>query len=105
MDLLIKRINGKNKPFDSQLIKACIKSDVEWLDIFPYLTEDYVSKNKSLLNKIRNEIIHEGQYPENYIKIKKELKSVRALCERLILKLLGIDYKDTCIGYIHKHEF
>lgn len=106
LDLLIKEIVGTNKPFDLKLIKACLKSNVEWLDLFPYLSEEYIKRgNKSLVNKIRNEIIHEGKYPDNYSTIRKELRSVRALCERLILKLIGIDYKNTCVGFIHKHEY
>ena len=47
-------------------------------------------------------MLHHGIYPDNYDKIFIETFKTKALCERFILKMIGMDYKNTGLGIIDK---
>lgn len=88
--------------FTPHLLDVCETNNIEWLDLFPYLTKSEVFdkqiKKDMYLNIVRNEIIHHGIYPSNYDESRDEILKARALSERFILKLLGIDYHSTDLG-------
>lgn len=93
--------------FTPNLIDVCETNNIEWLDLFPYLTKSEVFNKKikkdMYLNKVRNNIIHHGIYPANYTESNDEILRARALSERFILKLLNIDYHSTGLGVLTRY--
>ena len=107
LDIMIDVLNKhRGQNFNYRLILLCKKYEIEWEDLFPYVNKtDIPNKEKGfLINKIRTDIIHKGKYPNDYRTVLYELYRVRALCERLILKYLGIDYKNTPFGIPHLEQ-
>lgn len=107
LDLMINILNKqKGNNFSEQLILLCEQYDIEWKDLFPYVDKANLSSKEKgfLINIIRTEIIHKGEYPNDYKIVFYELYKVRALCERLILKYLGIDYRNTPLGIPHLEQ-
>ena len=103
LDILLKLFYAKGKSFTHKLIYVCKTNNIDWLDLFAYLTEESLKQKKEIeINKIRNDIIHYGVHPVNYDRIIKELPNVKSMCERLICKALGVDYRNTCIGKYKK---
>lgn len=94
-------------PFTPNLILVCETNNIEWLDLFPYLAKENVFdkdiKEDMYLNDVRNQIIHHGIYPDDYNRAQDEILKARTLCERFILKLLDIDYNNTCLGKLTRY--
>jgi hypothetical protein len=102
LDIINKYFNSSGKSFSHKLIDCCRINNIDWLDLFPNMTlEALENKEEFLINKIRNNILHHGVYPDDYKPIFKELYQIRALCERLICKMLNVDYKNTGVGSPH----
>ncbi len=99
LDVIIKFFNIQGGSFSKRLLKVCQQNHVEWKDIYSSLTEECIEYHKGdfPINKIRNDMLHDGIYPNDYT----EIFNARALCERLILKILGIDYKDSGLGSVN----
>jgi hypothetical protein len=104
LDLLRNYAKVGNKPFTPKLIEACKKFGIYWLDLFDYLDEESIIKAKAdmYLNEVRNNIIHEGHYPDDYTKAIEEVDKAKALCERFILRMLNINYENTGLGIVHQ---
>lgn len=103
LDILLKYFVGSGKSFTHKFIDVCSKNNIEWEDLFKYLTDVSLREGKEMeLNKIRNKIIHHGIYPRDYDSIMVELTKVKAICERLICKSLGFDYRKSCIGKLQE---
>ena len=100
LDIINKYFNSMGKSFSHKLIDGCSKNGIEWLDLFPNVTEESLkTKNGFLINKFRNDMLHYGIYPQDYNLVFKELYRTRALCERFICKMLNIDYRNSGIGF------
>ncbi|MBL7961814.1 hypothetical protein JNL27_16390, partial [bacterium] len=101
LDVIIKKCDGKGKSFSHKLIDACKNMNIEWLDIYVGITEESLDlKAEFPLNRIRNEILHDGIYPDDYGEVIKENRNARALCERFITQIIGADYRDTGFGKV-----
>lgn len=96
------RGNKRRNGFIKDLIEVCEIKNIEWIDLFPYLLKEDIYDKKIKkdmeLNKIRNDIIHFGKYPSNYISVQEEILSTRALCERFLLKHLSMEYPNSILG-------
>lgn len=96
LDLLKKKFGFPDKPFSSQLQKACIEANVQLDDLsFP------MSKNKTgkfRFNEIRDSFLHDGFHIEDYQEVINETRKMRALTERMMLSLLDMDYRETKLG-------
>lgn len=104
LDVLIKEFDVNGRSFNHKLVNACKKSGIEWLDLYPDMTEENISLKKEFpINKIRNEMLHDGEYPENYQLVFSDIPKVRALCERFITKLIGFDYHNSGLGNPGRH--
>jgi predicted RNA-binding protein with RPS1 domain len=100
LDIIIKYFNSIGKSFSHKLIDCCKKNNVEWLDLFPTVTSESLdNKNEFPINKIRNDMIHYGIYPKDSELIFTEMYKTRALCERLICKMLKVNYKNKGLGF------
>jgi hypothetical protein len=86
-----------DKIFINKLLKSCKSNGIDWLDLFPYLTEQVVVNNKKTLElyRIRKELVHEGNFNTDIKLILKEIKNVRSLVERFLLSLLNISWVDS----------
>jgi hypothetical protein len=109
LDILIKLISSektaerKNLGFSKRLVLACEDMFIEWADLYPYITREKIfsdEKSDFKITSFRNNMIHEGKYPdaEEYGEIFCEIARARALTERMIMKTIGVDYKNTPIG-------
>lgn len=104
LDLIVKWSKVRERSFSQKLIKACKKKDIKWLDLFPYMIEEKVFSTDAVqlkLNKIRNEMIHDGEYLKDYGTAILEIRKVRALSERFLMKILNVEYANTGIGLEH----
>lgn len=109
LDILLKTILSRDpasrKPegFSRKLIVACESVGVQWNDLYPYLSREEVfssGKKDFLITRYRNQIIHEGLYPESeeYGDLIAENARAKALVERLIMGLLGLYDKECPVG-------
>ena len=110
LDLIRNSFNKSLKvkqSFTPNLIDVCETNNINWLDLFPYLTKtdvfDKQIKKDMYLNTVRNDIIHYGIYPVSYDISRDEILRARALSERFILKLLNIDYHSTGLGVLTRY--
>ena len=105
LDVLIKHVRGKGKTFSHRLVDACKKLDVDWLDMYPDMTEESLKEKKEFaINRIRNDMLHHGVYPDDYSQGLEELKRAAALSERFIVRILGHDYTGTGLGTLEFRE-
>ena len=103
LDVIIKDFEGNRQPFSVRVVNACKAMGVEWQDLYPEITDASLSQKADFpINTIRNDMLHHGIYPDNYDKIFIETFKTKALCERFILKMIGMDYKNTGLGIIDK---
>ncbi|MFA6469263.1 MAG: hypothetical protein WCW35_10210 [Bacteroidota bacterium] len=103
LDVLIKECKGEGRSYNHKVIDACIKIGVEWLDIYPEMTITSLEQKAEFpFNRIRNKMIHDGEHPDDYSEVFSELPRIKALCERIITKIIGVDYKNTGFGMVEK---
>jgi hypothetical protein len=103
LDVLIKECKGEGKSYNHKVIDACIKIGIEWLDIYPEMTINSLEQRAEFpFNRIRNKMIHDGEHPDDYSEVFSELPRIKALCERIITKIIGVDYKNTGFGMVEK---
>ncbi|TSA19400.1 hypothetical protein D4R75_09695 [bacterium] len=99
LDVLIKEFDGSGKSFSHRLLDACCKAKVDWTDLYPGISETTLDEKAEFpINKVRNDMLHHGVYPDDYDIIFGETRKARALCERLIASLLGVQLKETGFG-------
>lgn len=112
LDILIKIIasfrtrDWRYKSFRKKLVLACEDAEIEWADLYPGLTRERIFSDEKadfLITKFRNAMIHEGKYPDKkeYDQVFEENARAEALAERMVMKILGIDYENTPIGKFH----
>jgi hypothetical protein len=100
---LIKECKGEGRSYNHKVIDACIKIGVEWLDIYPEMTITSLEQKAEFpFNRIRNKMIHDGEHPDDYSEVFSELPRIKALCEGIITKIIGVDYKNTGFGMVEK---
>lgn len=103
LDVIIKNFKSNRQPFSVRVVNACKKMGIEWQDLYPEITDESLSKKADFpINTIRNDLLHNGIYPDNYDNAIIDLFKTKALCERFIMKIIGSDYKDTGLGIIEK---
>jgi len=104
LDMINLWSKSKGKGLSQKLQYSCETNNIELIDLFPYMNKNSVLNEKQdlLLNKVRNNIIHNGVYPNSYEEIDEEILASRALAERFLLKMLGIDYRNSGLGYKRK---
>jgi hypothetical protein len=58
------------------------------------------------ITTFRNNMIHEGKYPdlEEYDDVFSEIARARALSERMVMKTIGVECKDTPIGKFRPYD-
>lgn len=101
LDVINKYFKAKGKSFNHKVINCCLMNNIDWSDLFPDINIDSLEKKQEfLINKVRNEMLHHGIYPDDYDPIFRELRKIRALSERLICKILKVDYRDTGVGIV-----
>jgi len=110
LDILIKILSGdkfldrKNIGFSKKLVLACEDAKIEWSDLYPYVKkEDIFSgtlRADFKITTIRNNMIHDGQYPNpnDFDVVFAENSRAEALAERIIIHILGVEYRGTPIG-------
>lgn len=100
LDLICKFVGSSGKSLNHKVINACKKTNLDWIDLFPYMTEQsLVDKGEFILNKVRNDILHYGTYPQDYNIVVKEIDKTIALTERFLFSFLNFDYKKIGFGY------
>jgi hypothetical protein len=100
LDVLIKHYDKSNDPFSKKLLHVCQNQGIAWKDLYPELSEEDIEK-KQLdfpINKLRNKMLHEGEYSDNHHVVMDETGRARCLAERIILNMLGIDYVNSGFG-------
>jgi hypothetical protein len=101
LDVINKYFKAKGKSFNHKVINCCLKNNIDWSDLFPNLNiVTLEEKQEFLINKVRNEMLHDGIYPDDYEPIFREIRKIKALSERLICKILKVDYKETGVGIV-----
>jgi hypothetical protein len=97
LDLLKKSFGFSGKPFSSQLQNACKEAKVDFSDLEFPLSVKKVDKFR--FNEIRDAFLHDGFHIDDYQEVVRETRKMRALTERIILSFLGIDYRETKLGF------
>jgi|GEM_PF-3676089 len=110
LDILVKcllDVAGKEerpKGFSRKLVVACESKGIEWTDLFPYLKKEEIFsddiKADFSITRFRNNMIHEGIYPseEEVPEFMEENARACALVERMVMSILGLEYRGTPIG-------
>jgi hypothetical protein len=115
LDILTKLVSGekaierKNLGFSKRLVLACEDINVEWAELYSYMNREKIfsdEKSDFKITTFRNNMIHEGKYPdlEEYDDVFSEIARARALSERMIMKTIGVEYKDTPIGKFRPYD-
>lgn len=103
LDVLVKVCKGEGRSYNHKVIDACNKIGIDWLDIYPEMTiESLEQKGEFPFNRIRNKMVHDGEHPDDYSEVFGELPKIKALCERIITKIIGVDYNKTGFGMVEK---
>jgi hypothetical protein len=111
LDIMIKTVGDskdwlqKSEGFSRKLVLACEDTGIQWLDLYPYLNKQAIFSNEKVdfrINQYRNQIIHEGTYPEfnQYQELTEENSRARALFERLVMAVLGMYDQNSPIGQL-----
>ena len=87
----------KRRPFSQDLIAVCEYICVEINDLSFKMGKNKTAKFR--FNEIRDKYLHEGLIIEDHQEVVKEIRKMKALTERMILKLFDIDYKNNVIGH------
>ncbi len=90
------RVHPKGKHFSEKLKIACEQQGIEIEDLG--LRRSSKMPEMYRFVEIRNDYMHDGLMVEDYSEMITERTKLKALAERLILKLLGIDYRETPLG-------
>jgi hypothetical protein len=110
LDILLKALSGdkasdrKYMGFSRKLVLACEEANIEWSDLYTDVSrEDIFSDNLRAdlrITTIRNNMIHHGDYPniDEFDEVIAENNRAAALAERMILHMLGIDYRNSPVG-------
>lgn len=96
LDLLKKHYGFGGKPFSKNLLLACKNTNIDIADLD--LKMSATIPDKLRFNEIRDKYLHDGFLVDDYEEIISETRKIKALTERLIVKLLGIDCKLTKLG-------
>lgn len=103
LDVLAKQSKGEGKSFSHKVVSACKNAAIDWLDIYPEINEQSLEEKAEFpINRIRNQMLHDGEYPDDYNEVLREIPKTKALCERLITKMIGVDYNGTGLGIIER---
>jgi hypothetical protein len=100
LDVLIKYYDKSDDPFSKRLLHVCKKLGIEWTDIYPELSEEGIENKKRdfQINALRNNMLHQGEYSEDFQLVMNETYRARGLTERIILKMLGINHHNSGLG-------
>jgi hypothetical protein len=100
LDVLIKEHHiDTREPFSRRLWNLLLLSKVEWKDIYPEISQAHIdNKGEFPINTLRNKMLHEGEYPDDYSPVFEEIRRARALCERLISAFIGVDCSNAGFG-------
>lgn len=110
LDILLKALSGdkalkrRGLGFSRKLVLACEDANIEWNDLYKYVTRDEIFsdelKSDFRITTIRNNMIHQGNYPsgEEFAEVFAENNRAATLAERMILRILGLDYRDSPVG-------
>ncbi len=94
-----KTLGGTGKSFSHRLVDAMKNAAVDWRDIYPGITAESLDAGAQFpINELRNQMLHEGEYPEDYSPVFTEIGRARTLCERLISTYIGVDAKNLDLG-------
>jgi len=103
LDVLAKQFRGEGSSFSHKVVNACKNTGINWLDIYPEINDQSLDEKAEFpINRIRNQMLHHGEYPDDYNEVFREILKTKALCERLITKMIGIDYKETGLGIVER---
>lgn len=97
LDLLKKMFDFPGMPFSRNIRQACQKARVDLEDLV--FTPSTKVIDKFRFNEIRDAFLHDGFHIDSYEEVISEIRKMRALAERLLLSLMGIDYRKTRVGY------
>jgi hypothetical protein len=90
--------------FSKRLLQVCDDAKIEWMDLYPEIKKEEVlleqSPQKLEITNIRNAMIHDGDYPamDKYDAVFLENTRAAALAERMVMCVLGMDYRETPVG-------
>jgi hypothetical protein len=110
LDILVKALTGdkaskrKGLGFSRKLVLACEDVGIEWKDLYQYVTKDEIFSDELKadfkITTIRNNMIHEGIYPSDkeFADVFAENNGAATLAERMVLRILGMDYRDSPAG-------
>ena len=110
LDILLKAISGESVverkyiAFSRKLVLACEEANIEWVDLYPYVKRDEIFSDDVRadfrITTLRNNMIHEGNYPDpqQFGEVIAENSRAAALAERMILSILGVDYRNSPAG-------
>lgn len=89
--------------FSKSLVVTCEKLNIGWNDLYPYIIRDEIFSDQKADFKIttfRNNMIHWGVYPtdKEYQEVFNENSRAVTLFERMITKIMGLDYAETPLG-------
>jgi hypothetical protein len=109
LDILIKILAAdrwkerKQQGFTKNLVLACEDAGIDWMDLYGYVKRDDIfseTKADLKITTFRNNMIHEGIYPsdEEYRDVFAENSRAAALFERMVMSMIGLDYRQTALG-------
>jgi hypothetical protein len=102
LDFLKGILGHPGQPFGAKLVAACDGSNIDFEDLFPVPTRaellDGHAPKRFRFTEIRNNYIHDGFIIEDFDELFTLRDKMRGLTERLLLRLLDIDYRQTPLG-------
>jgi hypothetical protein len=97
LDIIKKNWRTEGKYFSQKLQSACNNANVSIDD----LNFTMLGSGKSTMfrfTKTRNSYIHDGFQIDDYGALIDDIRKMRALTERLLVALMGLDYRHSPIG-------
>jgi len=104
LDYLKKYFGSSKRYFSPSIVDIFDRNNIALDDVIDNnLLCKIRNNNKKAIfefTRIRNNYIHDGfgSIRDDYPIILNEIKKIIILCDRLFLRILNIDYKDTCLG-------
>jgi hypothetical protein len=105
MDFFRKKYNKKCSNFSKDLIDLLDTNEIAIDDLVPKQQIDDIRNKKSRnsafkFTQLRNGYLHDGfeVFEGDYKAVVKEVDIMRCICERFILKRMGINHEDTILG-------
>jgi hypothetical protein len=110
LDILVKGLSGdkaskrKGMGFSRKLVLACEDAGIEWKDLYQYVTRDEIFSDELKadfkITTIRNNMIHDGNYPSDkeFADVFAENNRAATLAERMVLRIFGMDYLESPVG-------